>query len=338
MNKSPLFFILATTCLTAAADRPAARPLIDGLRDGCASGLATICAKAMLQPFDTIKTVQQANPGKPPRGMLLTASTLVRERGVGSLYRGLGIALLGSVPAMYAHTRARRVSRAKPPHLAAGTPPPLLRRSAYFAAYRSCKRTLHGYSWLTTRPMLIVVVSAALANSFAATLRVPCELVKQRLQANVYPTVNAAWRALRVEGLRGFYVPGALGSQLARDIPFGVVMFLAYESMRGALQQRQLAERPTPWLGALCGAIAGSAATLATNPIDVLKTRIMTGTASSGRLLAVASSICREEGAAAFYRGAVPRLLHKIPASGVFWLLFETFRRLLFLGSAPSSL
>ena len=64
----------------------------------------------------------------------------------------------------------------------------------------------------------------------------------------------------------------------------------------------------------------------------------MTGSASSGRLLAVASSIWREEGAAAFYRGAVPRLLHKVPASGVFWLLFETFKRLLFLGSAPSSL
>ena len=29
------------------------------------------------------------------------------------------------------------------------------------------------------------------------------------------------------------------------------------------------------------------------------------------------------------FRGALPRLLHKVPASGVFWLLFETFRALL---------
>ena len=56
----------------------------------------------MLQPFDTIKTLQQANTGKLPQGMLQTATTLVNERGAVSLYRGLGVALLGSVPAMCA--------------------------------------------------------------------------------------------------------------------------------------------------------------------------------------------------------------------------------------------
>lgn len=29
----------------------------EGLRNGCASGLATVCAKVALQPFDAIKTV-----------------------------------------------------------------------------------------------------------------------------------------------------------------------------------------------------------------------------------------------------------------------------------------
>ena len=77
-------------------------PLLDGLRNGCASGLATVCAKAMLQPFDTIKTLQQTNTGKLPQGMLQTATTLVNERGAVSLYRGLGVALMGSVPAMCA--------------------------------------------------------------------------------------------------------------------------------------------------------------------------------------------------------------------------------------------
>ena len=176
--------------------------------------------------------------------------------------------------------------------------------------------------------MLVVVLSAAFANTFAATMRVPCELVKQRLQAGVYATLPAAWQALRVAGPRGFYVPGALSAQLSRDIPFGVIMFLAYESMRGALQRRHGGE-PTPFLGALCGALAGSVATLATNPMDVLKTRIMTGGASSGQLLAAASSILSAEGPGAFYAGLLPRLLHKTPAAGVFWLLYETFKKLL---------
>ena len=105
-------------------------------------------------------------------------------------------------------------------------------------------------------------------------------------------------------------------------------MFLAYESMRGALQRRHGGE-PTPFLGALCGALAGAVATLATNPMDVLKTRIMTGGASSGRLLAAASSMLSAEGPGAFFAGLLPRLLHKTPAAGLFWLLFETFKRLL---------
>ena len=93
--------------------------------------------------------------------------------------------------------------------------------------YQSCKLKLHAYPRLAAHRMLIVVLSAAVANSFAATLRVPCELVKQRLQAGVYASLPAAWHALRVAGPRGLYVPGALSAQLSRDIPFGVVMFLS---------------------------------------------------------------------------------------------------------------
>lgn len=45
--------------------------LSDGLRNGCASGLAAACAKLLLQPFDTVKTVQQVGP--------LWSATIVRR-------------------------------------------------------------------------------------------------------------------------------------------------------------------------------------------------------------------------------------------------------------------
>jgi hypothetical protein len=35
--------------------------LPDGVKNGLASGFAAVCVKAVLQPFDTIKTVQQAS-------------------------------------------------------------------------------------------------------------------------------------------------------------------------------------------------------------------------------------------------------------------------------------
>lgn len=71
---------------------------LTGLRNGCASGLATICCKTALQPFDTLKTLQQANRAR--LGLIGTSFNLVRDYGVLALYRGLGVSLVGAVPAM----------------------------------------------------------------------------------------------------------------------------------------------------------------------------------------------------------------------------------------------
>jgi hypothetical protein len=122
-----------------------------GLKNGVASGLAAGCAKLLLQPFDTVKTIQQVTPtfmgahtyrsfrigGRVlavPRSLdlVLHASlrvsvcislscpdpctcpqasqgslsmveagrALVRAKGVGALYSGLGVTLVGSIPAV----------------------------------------------------------------------------------------------------------------------------------------------------------------------------------------------------------------------------------------------
>lgn len=75
---------------------------------------------------------------------------------------------------------------------------------------------------------------------------------------------------------------------------------------------------------------------LVTHPMDVLKTRLMVSSDAAGGagMLAVAAQIWRDEGAPAFAKGLIPRLLHKIPSSGIFWLLYETFRRALGVNDA----
>ena len=69
-----------------------------GLKNGCASGLATICCKTALQPFDTLKTLQQMSTAR--INLIETSSRLVRDHGILALYRGLGVSLVGAVPAM----------------------------------------------------------------------------------------------------------------------------------------------------------------------------------------------------------------------------------------------
>lgn len=76
---------------------------MEGLKNSISSGLASVCAKTLLQPFDTIKTVQQHAKGETAIG-LLEAAKMIAERengsGVSELYAGLAVFALGGVPAI----------------------------------------------------------------------------------------------------------------------------------------------------------------------------------------------------------------------------------------------
>ncbi len=82
---------------------------------------------------------------------------------------------------------------------------------------------------------------------------------------------------------------------------------------------------------ALCGCVAGGFGSFATTPMDVVKTRMMTST-QSATVGEVVARIAREEGLLTFFVGVGPRLMHKIPANGLFFLTYEAIRT--FLGVA----
>lgn len=64
--------------------------------------------------------------------------------------------------------------------------------------------------------------------------------------------------------------------------------------------------------------------------MDVIKTRIQTNSDHyGGSVVTCAQQVWSEGGPAAFLRGAVPRLAHKIPANAFFFLFYEAFRRIL---------
>ena len=78
------------------------------------------------------------------------------------------------------------------------------------------------------------------------------------------------------------------------------------------------------------GAIAGGVGSYCTNPMDVIKTRLQTNPELyGGSILSCAQSTFREGGAAAFLRGSVPRLMHKVPANSCFFFFYEAFKRIL---------
>lgn len=214
----------------------------------------------------------------------------------------------------------------------------------YFGVYSYCKRTIypllqkHGYgisdSVLWT---LTIAASAAVGNTVASFSRVPYEVVKQNLQTGVYSsTCQAITEMARTGGWRAFFPVGGVSIQMMRDIPYAMVTLLSYEYLRQHFvkpyQQRHYAESSSSgaWCDMLAGAIAGGWGSYVTNPFDVLKTRLQTdATKYQGSIVVCARDTWQEGGPSAFLRGSVPRLLHKVPANGAFFLFYEFFRRLL---------
>ncbi|KAI9506044.1 S-adenosylmethionine transporter [Coemansia spiralis] len=160
----------------------------------------------------------------------------------------------------------------------------------------------------------LVHMAAASAGEVAACLvRVPTEVLKQRLQANHHRSLAAAIRGTyAAEGLLGFY--RGYMTQVVREIPFTCIQFPVYEFLKKSYSSKQ--GRPIKsWEAALCGSVAGGAAAALTTPLDVVKTRVMLstkGVSSHHEYSGVVSTltrITREEGARALFSGVVPRTI-----------------------------
>ena len=117
---------------------------------------------------------------------------------------------------------------------------------------------------------------------------------------------------------------GGVAIQMLRDVPYAVATLLVYEYLQGTLQG-SAKERDF-----ILGGISGGFGSWVTNPMDVVKTRLQTNSGLyGGSIRACAREVWHEGGAAAFMRGSVPRLMHKVPANAFFFFFYETFRRIL---------
>ncbi|KAJ1886164.1 S-adenosylmethionine transporter, partial [Coemansia sp. IMI 209127] len=157
-------------------------------------------------------------------------------------------------------------------------------------------------------------MAAASAGEIAACLvRVPTEVLKQRLQANHHRSLGAAIRGTyAAEGLLGFY-RGYL-TQVVREIPFTCIQFPVYEYLKHSYAMKH-GRVIKSWEAAVCGSVAGGAAAAFTTPLDVVKTRVMLSTKGVGAhheysgVVSTLTRIAREEGVRALFSGVIPRTI-----------------------------
>jgi len=299
----------------------------EGLKNSIASGLAAACSKTLLAPFDTIKTVQQQVIQQEAGGKALSfgaAARLItsRPKGFLELYAGLGVAAIGAIPSVSlyfgVYSYSKRLITPRLQRLRAGT-----------GEGNAGKGGLASKIPEHVMSSIAIATSAAIGNTVASFSRVPYEVVKQQLQTGQYSNTWAAISTtFRVDGMRGFFPMGGVSIQMVRDIPYAIITLLAYE----AIQDNWVKKSPGQegWRDMAAGAIAGGIGSYLTNPMDVVKTRLQVNPEMyGGSMLSCAKATFSEGGAAAFLRGSVPRLMHKIPANSCFFFFYEAFKRIL---------
>lgn len=165
------------------------------------------------------------------------------------------------------------------------------------------------------------VAASALGAAGSCIVSVPQELIKQRLVTGIYSSFRQACRTIyREEGVRGFY--SAWRPTMARNVPFVIVTF----STNDLLKQKRLRkscgnDEKTNELSVkenlAIGVTSALVAAVVTQPVDVIKTRMMTQQASTAipysSAFDCASTILRKEGVRALYSGFLQRTMYMGP-------------------------
>jgi len=238
--------------------------------------------------LDTLKTRLQS-----PQGFFAAG-------GFRGIYNGLGSAVVGSAPGA----------------------------ALFFVTYESVKSSFsNGSKGIQGNEVLVHGVAASLGEIAACAVRVPTEVVKQRVQAGQHVSSSEALRAiLRMKGSRGWIsmwkeLYRGWSITVMREVPFTVIQFPLWEAMKrwavdrrthkepgsvGNVMGKENSQSATAMESAVFGSMSGAIAGALTTPLDVLKTRLMLAKEKQN-IMRLCSSIYRAEGIGAFSKGIGPR-------------------------------
>eukprot|EP00442_Polarella_glacialis_P054124 CAMPEP_0115068634 /NCGR_PEP_ID=MMETSP0227-20121206/12088_1 /TAXON_ID=89957 /ORGANISM="Polarella glacialis, Strain CCMP 1383" /LENGTH=332 /DNA_ID=CAMNT_0002454901 /DNA_START=50 /DNA_END=1045 /DNA_ORIENTATION=+ len=271
---------------------PRSDAVLSPAEQSIAASIAKCATKLVLYPLDTLKSRSQAST----RGGLNEFRHLSSLTGI---YRGLAPKLLLYTPY----------------------------QAVYMAVYvQAREQLLAGPSPFGPSSPLTFVAAGVTAEVTASAIRLPMEVAKLRLQLGIY---QSSWHAFKdfAQNPRRLYGGNFVPQTLVHDCAYSACAWTIFEySRQWIFARRGSSELPAHESLAL-GAFTGGLTALVTNPMDVLKTRII-GRRPDDRfpppgLLDTARGILREEGALAFWRGAGFRVAHLAPSHGLYMLLYE---------------
>ncbi|XP_055348551.1 mitochondrial thiamine pyrophosphate carrier-like [Paramacrobiotus metropolitanus] len=188
-------------------------------------------------------------------------------------------------------------------------------------------------------PHYVYGICGASAAFLSRFFTQPVDVCKIRFQLQIEPIrrgeiaskyqglSQAVGLIVREEGVLALW-KGLLAAQLLSTV-YGLVQFGTFELLNRALWTLRWTDNPRdPFLYFLCGSVSGVAATVAAQPLDVVRTRFV----SQGRqkvynsLWQSLTLLRRQEGLRGFYRGLVPAVIQIVPYNGASFAFYAQFQ------------
>ncbi|EMD34743.1 hypothetical protein CERSUDRAFT_107352 [Gelatoporia subvermispora B] len=291
------------------------------LISGAASGFASaVC----LQPINVLKTrVQQGSETRylltrlRQHVFLRVVHDIVNKEGPAALWCGTTVTLFRNVPSVsfyFAGLNYARSALAKLPSFAIVPVPATVLAQAQKG---SVLPKLTGEGNLLAGAATRAVVSVAMN---------PFTVLKARYESNLY-SYKSLFGALRdlaragpAELFRGV-VPSTL-----RDAPFAGISVVVYEQSKAKMTGYFTPTFSTHYMiiHGCSGMVAGTVATLATNPFDIVKTKVQVDREHRYQgLIQTASLIWRQRGISGFFDGAALRMTRKPLSQAIGWAVYE---------------
>lgn len=253
-------------------------------------------------PMEYIKTqlqLQKLGGPKPVfNGMIEGLIYTVRTTGFFSLYRGLSVTLIGSIP----------------------------KAGIRFGGNAYCKQLLADEKGkLTAGKQFLAGMGAGVLEGILAVT--PIESVKTKLIQTNQGFFSGVRTIIREEGIAGLY-QGVVATVLKQASNQGLrfMFFNKYKEIvtdNGSGKPKPM----TPLMSLFGGMMAGCFSTLGNNPFDVVKTQMQSKNAAQYKnTLDCFVKIFKEEGFRGYYKGVIPRMGRVVPGQGVIFMSFETIQ------------
>lgn len=247
----------------------------------------------------------------------------------GAIARGIAQTVLHPVDVMRTRLQARNiVSSWKPSVFAKGVIPQITMAfpagAIQFLAFETAKEKLQAAMPDEKFSQIRSLLAGAFGALCAASCRIPQEVLKQRIQADIYPNIFVAVReTVGKQGIASLY-KGSVAT-ISRDVPWNALSFM-FHAQGKKMFKASKGRDPANNENLIIAGIAGAVSAVIMTPVDVVKTRIMTQPAGStvyGGVISTLQKIVREEGAATLMKGVVPRVVFLAPMAGITFSVYE---------------